>query len=195
MAILINCEWCGNESLKTLGEFHRSRNLGRSLYCSRSCAAHANNKDKIRKQIIVICPCGKEVTTTTHNKAKKHCDRSCASKYSMTNLRREAQRQSGRRHIENLSNSAALKSREGWKYELLKKALIGRIYEFEYSLKGRVYDLALLDVHILIEFDDPKHIYIDDKKKDQIAKAAGFSIVRRSVNSNTIINPDLIKGL
>ena len=146
------------------------------------------------------CPCGKRVKTTTHNKAKQHCNRSCASRFSMSDERREAQREAGLQHAANLLSTAeTLKRREGWKYAALREALADREVEFEFELGGRVFDLALLDTKTLIEFDGPDHqaknIKEDDAAKEAAAEAAGFIVVRRPVIPSTVISPTSIDGL
>lgn len=193
------CDGCEEPVLKSLGEVTRARKLGRRMFCTRSCTAKTANLVRKSQEIVVTCPCGKKVKTTTHNKAKRHCDRSCASKYSMTEERQRAQRESGKRTKNLISVAETLKRREGWKYSALKEALGDRDFEFEFELKGRVFDLALLDEKILVEFDGPDHDMSvqaeDDADKDWVAEVAGFMVVRRSVIPSTVISPETIKGL
>jgi len=106
----------------------------------------------------------------------------------------------GKQHIDNLlSASAVLKRREWWKYAKIDKALEWRIHEFEYPLGGYVFDLALLDVNVLVEFDGPDHKLIYQKKidreKESVARSLGFSVVRRDVKPMAIIPISAIKGL
>ena len=118
----------------------------------------------------------------------------------MSDERREAQ-QAGGRHTAHqlLSPTEVLKRRESWKYLKLEAALQGRQFEFEYELGGYVFDLALLDTRVLIEFDGPYHLsgaqQADDAKKDAVAHAHGYNVVRRSVVANTAFTPDMIAGL
>ena len=118
----------------------------------------------------------------------------------MSEQRREAQRQAGLDHSENLASVAeVLKSREGWKYAALETTLQGRPHEFEYELGGFVFDLALLDSRVLVEFDGPYHEGVDqrqvDQDKDRAAEAAGFVVVRRMVQPATVIGPNTIRNL
>ena len=72
-----------------------------------------------------------------------------------------------------------------------------RPLDFEYEVGNHVFDLALLDVRLLIEFDGPYHAGAQleaDTKKDAVAMAHGFSVIRRSVPSATIIDPCVIEG-
>jgi len=92
-----------------------------------------------------------------------------------------------------------LKLREGWKYAALERQLAGREYEFEYELGGYVFDLALLDRGVLVEFDGPYHEggaqAEVDEAKDEAAEAAGFIVVRRPVQPAVVISPTTIRGL
>ncbi len=150
----------------------------------------------------MACPtCGVTFETSTHNKAKRHCSRSCASKGSMTEGRRAAQRAAGLEHAKNLIASTAetLKLREAWKYAPLKEALRGRPHEFEYPLEGYVFDLALFDVKILVEFDGPYHSWTEqrvvDADKERVANEHGFKVERRRVAQASVILPETLRGL
>jgi len=200
---MIICSLCGTSVEKENREINRARKKGRKLYCSLACAAQAGNLPRRAKEIVLTCPgCGKQFKTTTHNKAKRHCSRSCASKASMSEDRRESQRAGGLQTVGNLLSPAeTLKRREGWKYAALREALAesGRDFEFEFALGDRVFDLALKDVGVLVEFDGPYHTaetqQDDDSDKDALAEAAGFTIVRRAVLPATVIDPDTLEGL
>lgn len=114
--------------------------------------------------------------------------------------RREAQRQAGLAASGNLLTPAeALKRREGWKYAALEDELQGRPHEFEFELGGYVFDLALLDTKVLVEFDGPYHEKGNqpqvDENKDQVAQEAGFLIVRREVLPAAVIGPGTIAHL
>lgn len=93
----------------------------------------------------------------------------------------------------------ALKLREDWKYARLRKALGERPHEFEYGLGGYVYDLALLDTHVLVEFDGPDHRSraqrAVDRNKGRVARANGFTVVRRAVRPMAVIEPSALEGL
>jgi very-short-patch-repair endonuclease len=98
-----------------------------------------------------------------------------------------------------LTSAEALKLRERWKYVALEAALQGRVYEFEYQLGEYVFDLALLDARVLVEFDGPYHAYGNqprvDAAKEQAAEEAGFIVVRRVVQPTTVISPATVRGL
>lgn len=117
----------------------------------------------------------------------------------MSEERREAQRQSGLKKTENLISAAeCLRRREAWKYTALKEYLKDRRYQFEFEIERFVFDLALLDEHILVEFDGSYHggkQLETDAKKDAAAEAAGFRIVRRTVEEAMVIAPSTIAGL
>lgn len=118
----------------------------------------------------------------------------------MNEGRREAQRQGGLLQSGNLlSQDEVLRRREGWKYLALQGCLADRPHQFEYELESYVYDLALFDVSILVEFDGPYHSgknqSIVDQTKDLIARRHGFVVVRRAVSPASIIEPSAIDGL
>lgn len=199
--VAIECWRCGVTVHKDLSEVNRSTRLGRNLFCSRSCSAESANEAKRSVEFEMPCPvCGVVFTTTTHNKAKRYCSRSCASKGSMTESRRAAQRASGLQHAKNLQSQAAtLKQREAWKYTALKEALRGRRHEFEFKLGRFIFDLALLDEKVLVEFDGPYHQSVEqralDARKDRVAKRHGFRLERRRVQRSVVIAPATIAGL
>ena len=102
----------------------------------------------------------------------------------MSEDRRAAQRDGGIANAHQLLRpDDVLRLREGWKYEALRGALAGRQHVFEYPVADRVFDLALLDTRVLVEFDGPYHRFItaDDAAKDALAAANGFKVVRRHV--------------
>jgi very-short-patch-repair endonuclease len=198
--ITIKCANCDEEADKPKGEVNRSNKLGRPLFCGRRCAALFNNAPRKAKEIILTCPCGQRFKTTTAAKAAKHCSASCASRFSMTEERREAQRQGGHDQIDNLlTPQETLKRREAWKYAALREVLGSRPHEFEYKLGRYVFDLALLDTKVLVEFDGPYHEGANqkktDEKKEKAAERAGFAIVRRQVLPATVIDPRTITRL
>lgn len=117
----------------------------------------------------------------------------------MNESRRKAQRKAGLATRQNLQTAAeTLKQREAWKYVALKKALLkkGREFEFEYQIKNFIFDLALLDSKILIEFDGQDHKSKQqqsiDSKKRETAETAGFHVVHRNIQPMTIIDPSII---
>jgi len=195
------CATCGVLATKNQGEYNRSQRLNRRLFCSQSCSAVASNVSKRAKEIILDCPyCGERFVTSTHNKAKKFCSRSCASKGSMSESRREAQRLGGGRNPENLiSTEECLRRREAWKYVALKEELKGREYTFEFRIGKYVFDLVLFDRKVIVEFDGPYHKGPQqagvDVEKEKVASEAGYILVRRCVESATVISPTTIEGL
>jgi very-short-patch-repair endonuclease len=62
-----------------------------------------------------------------------------------------------------------------------------------------VFDLALLDTRVLVEFDGPYHGYGEqiatDAKKDETAIAYGFALERRIVAAASVLSPAVISGL
>lgn len=212
--IKVKCRWCGKKVDKPAGEVTRSLKLKRALYCNLKCAAHASNAPRKAKAITRNCPfCGQAVPSSTRVKARKFCSRSHASKYAWRHAskkRREAQREYGRRYGKiyghqgggNLiSPQETLSKRESWKYELLRKHLDRnrRNYCFEYVLDKAIFDLALLDKKILIEFDGPYHRALSqrprDQEKEQIASAHGFRLIRRRVIPTTVISAKTLRGV
>lgn len=199
----VTCAGCGTTVSKPRGEIVRSRKLGRRLFCSRTCSAKTSNAPRKRKQIVLVCPnCDKEFETTTHNKAARHCSRSCASEISYVSSPRriEAARQSGLDHADNLWRPVAiLKLREAWKYVELEPYLDGRPHEFEFELGEFVFDLALFDVGLLVEFDGPEHSepyqLAIDRRKDESAGLLGWKTVRKKVRRAEVVPVTTIKGL
>jgi very-short-patch-repair endonuclease len=196
----VSCAHCGAIFFKDNREVKRSNKLGKGHFCTRSCSAKAAATTTRKVEQVFTCPCGKTFVSTSKAKAMKHCSRSCASHYSMNEERREAQRQSGVAQAVNLiSTDEALRRRERWKYAALEEALVGRPHQFEYPLENSVFDLALLDVRVLVEFDGPEHLgpvqRVRDDAKDALASRHGFLVVRRPVEPVTIIDPSTITGL
>ena len=118
----------------------------------------------------------------------------------MSDSRRKAQRVSGLSHTSNLlSIEETLRKREGWKYRDVKELLDfeGVWYQFECRLEAYVFDLALLDSRIFVEFDGVEH-YTDanqkrtDHLKDELAKNNNWSVVRIPVEKRTIIKASLL---
>ena len=120
----------------------------------------------------------------------------------MSEERREAARRSGLENAHNLFSPAeTLKRREEWKYAALRETLVaaGRRFEFEFEIGAFVFDLALLDVKVIVEFDgsyhkDPRQREVDCRK-DRAARKAGFRVVRRKVKSESVFSPAMLAGL
>jgi very-short-patch-repair endonuclease len=115
--------------------------------------------------------------------------------------RREAQRQGGFARAGNLiPPEKTLKIREGEKYASLVVTLKQRgvLYEFEYRIGDVIFDLALLDRKLLVEFDGPYHTWkgqvLRDGEKDQIAKRNGWNLLRVVTETNNIPS-DALDGI
>jgi very-short-patch-repair endonuclease len=195
----VTCFHCGARFLKDNREINRALHLGRNHLCSSRCSGAKNAEFARAKEIVLLCPCGKRFTTTTKTKAAKHCSRGCASKFSMSEERREAQKAAGRASENHISPAETLKKREAWKYAVLREALGDRSHEFEFELEGYVFDLALFDENVLVEFDGPYHRgksqRVQDRRKEAAAARNGFVLVRRRVLPTVVIDVATIEGL
>jgi len=201
--IKVSCFLCGKEFERLNGEVNRTLRRGLKIFCSSSCSAKFSNIPRCSKEIKAICPfCQKEFVTSTLRRAAKFCSRSCATKGSFSEEKLEAQRQAGVQHRNNLiSVHESLKMREAWKYVAIRDVLQkeNRKFEFEFPLDGFVFDLAIFDSKLLVEFDALDHQderqKVTDSKKEEIAKKNGFMVLRRSVLPMTVIGPETISGL
>jgi very-short-patch-repair endonuclease len=106
------------------------------------------------------------------------------------------------RNTKNLISTAeTLKLREAWKYVLLKEVLVkkGIRHEFEFELGEKCFDLALPDRKILVEFDGPDHKHrkqaVEDLKKDKLAEAKGFRVLRVETMPAVVIDPRILNSL
>lgn len=191
---LIICPQCGSEAQRDNREVNRSRRLGRPVFCTQKCSANHSNASKKSVVFTTNCPCcGTSFTTSTHNKAAKFCSRSCASKGSMTEERRAAQRLGGLARLGNLNTpEETLKLREASKYSALGAELTRREipHEFEYRIGEVIFDLALTDRKILVEFDGPHHRgrtqLVHDGAKDDAARLLGWSVLRVTTDTGDI---------
>ena len=195
----IICANCGRPFFKEKREINRARKKGANHFCTQSCGGQHRASQTRARDIVRTCPCGKRFRTSTKKKAAKHCSRSCASRYSMNAQRREAQRRAGLATENLISPAEVLKLRERWKYAALGEVLTDRDHEFEYELGGYVFDLALLDTRVLVEFDGPYHEHGDqpriDAAKERVAEEAGFIVVRREVQQMSVISPTTLREL
>lgn len=201
--VKVKCEQCGIEFDRRLAEVKRSKSIGRLSFCSLECAgayfANVNRKPKITK----TCEfCGKEFVTTANRHEARFCSRSCASKGSMTEERREAQRAGGKKSKKPSISEIAdgLRKREAPKYKALSEFMdaAGIEYKFEFPVSGYVFDLYLPKSGLLIEFDGPYHGWgkqsESDNTKELSARNSGFRVVRVVTGSgNKPIDPDVIK--
>lgn len=190
------CATCGKSFGKPIGEYNRRIKKGsKNFYCCAKCAGKGVNKNRKAKEISIICPvCGREFKSTTKLRAAKFCSRSCASKGSVTEKRREAGRLACEKSRQVLNPIKTLqhllKKREQWKYvdiELYLKS-VGENYEFEYLLGNFVYDLILFDRGLVIEFDGPDHKSLDESKKELVLTQNNLRLLRVPVKPNTVIS-------
>jgi len=197
--MLIICTWCEKESEKPDREIKRQLKKGRTIFfCCISHVAKYYNLRKKNHPIKKNCKlCGIEFPTVTGSKERDFCSRSHASKGSMTELRKRVYKDVSHKSRENLiSVDETLRKRENWKYkkiiELLDRNNIK--YEFEYRIKPYIYDLALFEKKIFIEFDGKYHFTEKeqkqtDRKKDELARKNNWKIIRIPVQTNVIIDP------
>lgn len=208
--ININCAECGTGIVKRLAEYRRQKkkNPKRLFFCDEKCSALYYNRFRgdLKVDLQKICPHCKETFKTRSGKGEAtFCSRSCASAGSVTDLRRNKAREVGNSNLEKgreLSSVAStLRKREAWKYTKIRIALdlMEVSYLFEYPLEGRIFDLALLDKKILVEFDGLYHKSEEqveiDQLKNKIASEQGWVIERIETEDAQIIPPNCIKHL
>lgn len=205
--MLVQCYTCDADKEIPDKEFRRQIKNGRTrFFCSRSCACKYGNDvhNRINPIIEKTCPaCGSIFQTKSGAKEKTFCCRSCASKGSVNETRREAARVAGFSNIANLiTMQQILKKREAWKYvnieELLKQQ--NADYEFEFCFEERsnyIYDLAVKNLKTIIEFDSSYHNYNkqQDEQKDQYAETQGWKLIRIATDSACVIPTDSLEGI
>ncbi len=209
MKLELICSSCGNKFLKLEKEVKRQqKNKGTDtpFYCSSKCQGDARRIIKL--PVSKTCECGNGFETTTD---ASYCGRNCASKYSGLEIRSKPE------FIEKLINSGiksrfshdnldkvanSLRVREWSKYDLVHHYLLicSISHSFEYSLPNTrwIYDLAIHDLSLLIEFDESYHKSIVDLDiaKEQDANKEGWNLVRVDVTKESIpYSPNLIKNL
>ncbi len=199
---ILKCSWCNNDFHIREAEYNRQIRNGRLyFFCNRSCAAKKNNASRPNRRIEIekVCPhCKKKFITQTGCKSATFCSRSCASAGSMSEKRREAQHKGGKDKIKNLiPPEETLRLRKMWKYTKLKSFLkfCDEPFEFEFRLGNFIFDLALPNRCIFVEFDGLYHNGKQSKidfEKDQYAKQNDWKVIRKKVQNNTVINPDII---
>jgi len=195
------CNYCGFEFLKEDREIKRrlKKDPNVKFYCSISCASYARSEFSIKIET-KICPmCKQEFKCKISNKKtnKTFCSRECASLGSVTEARRNNSGQIALPHNINIV-AASLRSRENWKYQSLQKYLDQKniVHQFEFVIENSIYDLALIDKKILIEFDGPYHQWLDsDTQKSILAKSNGWNIVRIITEANFEISVNTIKQM
>lgn len=192
------CAWCGTEFTKQTAEVRRQTKKGRKwFFCSLSCAATFGNVRRKNKPITKTCPhCGDDFETHTGTRGATFCSRSCASAGSVTPARRRA----GRRIAEDFPptlevTAAGLRAREAWRYEEVATFLgsTDESHQFEYPMGGvGIFDLALLDRKVLVEFDGPEHAKnptaAQDEERDHAASIRGWKVLRMAVEPGQVIS-------
>ena len=204
----IKCANCGNHKDIDRSEYNYQVKRGRkNFFCSRTCSAQFNNQKNKRwfKRNQICKYCGKSFETESHYEVT-FCSRECASAGSITDYRRERMADGGRTSQRLYPTSSkfactALKSREAWKYAEIKTYLdsLNVAYEFEYLVDKYIFDLALFDYKIFIEFDSDYHNSTDqqiiDMDKEQTAQRIGWKVIHISTDSNKVIDVSLISSL
>lgn len=142
---------CGKEFDKPLREFNRRIKLGCvNFYCCSKCVGTINKK-LIKPMITKICQlCGNKFQTKSGSKEATFCSRSCASKGSVNDARRNAGKQSAIKNFTSDTHTPQgiqklLKKREAWKYVEVKKILEFLKEPFEFEIKLTAIPLALDD--------------------------------------------------
>jgi very-short-patch-repair endonuclease len=204
---IVVCYECGKEKGIPTKEYNRQLKAGRTFFfCGRSCFICHNNKKRGLPIATKICKhCGASFKARIGGVYEaEFCSSSCASKGSVTPLRRQKAAlfgtQNAKKNFVN-GHQKALKRREAWKYERIKRFLerIKIPYEFEFMLPGtvKVFDLALPTLKTLIEFDGPNHKYlhVEDAYKTKIAYTQGWDVIRIPVKPSTVIPLHKVKWL
>jgi very-short-patch-repair endonuclease len=193
--VKLQCAWCNKSFEIRKAEYTRQLKCGRRkdyFFCGLSCVAKCrNSKRRTVFPITKTCKlCGKEFITHTGKGEAVFCSRSCASKGSVTQKRREAARKGGLnpkslRAIKSTRVRAlGLRSREKHRYVDIEAFLqaIQEPYKIEYFLGEYIFDLALTERKVLVEFDGRYHGYHKqvaiDKSKDKYAQRRGWTVIR-----------------
>lgn len=200
-SIDVKCAQCSKIFPMRRAEWNRQWRKGRtSFFCGLSCAATHANASKIAPVLRKLCAfCGNEFITKGDRHEAEFCSRSCASKGSVTDFRRQRASESGTANAPNLiKTEGVLAIRENWKYAEIREYLtrIGLKFQFEYRIEDHVFDLALLDRMLLVEFDGPEHRQGKrverDLTKDAEAAKFGWRVVRIPVAAKTLVRPSVI---
>lgn len=209
--IPMECRWCGKAFAILEKEFRRQARRGRNhFFCGLSCTAKYKNSitSKRVRSIRRQCQfCNREFTSNTGSKGAVFCSRSCASSGSVTDYRRKKAREMGLKNSKGgnftiQSTAKGLRRREGAKYAPLAAFLVSieERHQFEYVLDGKhVFDLALIDRKILVEFDGKDHNWTKqiqkDKMRDQYADSQGWTVSRIVVKSRKPIDPRILDSI
>jgi len=123
----------------------------------------------------------------------------------VTDYRRERARETGLANVKNVQSMEArtkgLLKREMPKYTQLADYLQKRRirHAFEHAIGKYIFDLALIDQGVLIEFDGRYHESEKqteiDTEKTRSAELEGWVVCRVSVEAGATIHPDSIRGI
>jgi very-short-patch-repair endonuclease len=203
--IKLFCDYCGFEFDKEQKEIKRKLKLDSNskFYCSLICAGYGKPKIKQIKYEEKICPkCHIKFTCNVLDKKtnRTFCSRECASSGSVSEKRIQAGRKLGLDKNSHTTNivAASLRSREMWKYIQINNELIERKinYQFEYVIENSIFDLALIDLKILIEFDGPYHKWLEsDRCKTELADNYGWKLIRIETEANEEIKINKIENI
>ena len=198
------CAQCGVGFDLRVAEYNRQLKAGRDyFFCSRSCGAIHANSSKVAPIIKKSCPhCGSLFETRQDRHEASFCSRSCASVSSVTAYRREVARIWGLKHMGMLhSPQETLSKREMPKYAEIRPFLEskGLAHAFEYQIGRYVFDLALLERRMLIEFDGPEHRMPSglerDAKRDAVASSAGWRVLRIPVKTGQVVPVSMLEAV
>ncbi len=204
-SVLLVCSWCGDKFQLRVAEFNRRTKLGKTrFFCCQSCASYHQSEGRENKRVPLAkkCPyCKKTFKTISGSKSPTYCSRRCASAGSVTTKRREA----GGNNPGNINTiqviADGLRSREWRKYvkldAYLRRKKVAHAFEFPLPSTRCIFDLALVDLKILVEFDGPHHSSSrnrrTDQKKDSVAKRRGWRVVRVSDKKGKALSPRCLR--
>lgn len=183
---VLQCSHCGSSFEKELKEVTRQRKVKGEetpFFCNMTC----HGLYRVIPPVTKVCPCGQQFETSS---GSSHCSRSCTTIYTMTPDRLNAIIEANKktRFVTGSLNTSddGLRVREWDKYDTIHQMLSGLSipHLFEYHIPGThcVYDLALFDMWVLVEFDEPHHrkqkARDRDDEKDLVARQNGWSVFR-----------------
>jgi very-short-patch-repair endonuclease len=203
----ILCEYCGKAVMRPRKEVTRSLKIGRRFFCNNSCGAKYSNASRKAEEFTKVCPvCEEEFTTSNKAHANKiYCSLYCLNHdpnrttalYTEASLK--AMRDSGKKQQGNLDVAKAMKTREAWKYVELEKTLKTIPHEFEFKVDKYIFDLALPEHLLLVEFDGREHRTAKQKAvdaiKEELAKDLGYVVYHINVKSASVIPSNVLYGL
>lgn len=209
--VTVICHTCGKEKQINKAEYNRRmRGKSKKFFCSRRCSVIYGNslRDDLKTNIEKECPqCGKSFHTKTGCRSPTFCSRGCASagSYLTSPIRIEKCITIATKNLihNQHTTSLGLRKREMWKYERIKELLenknIKHIFEYPLENAYHIFDLALMDYKIFIEFDGADHNYdpqiaVDNIKTEEAYKE-GWTVIRVPVQRNTVIETKEIEEL